>query len=191
LKATGNAPVPLLTPNEILIVAMNCRSSRIRFILGVLAVVASFAVARPACADVFEWEYINPANPSQGTRPSTRLVVDGNGIFPTAGVYLSGLNLTKGYLVGADLGPIFVDGGEIGQSFIIPANLASTNFSQADLTNANLNNAWLPSANFSQANLYNANLTSVVVLMFAARSSLRRGFPLPRSIPPPATRPAT
>ena len=40
-----------------------------------------FAILDPnARADIFQWEYINPANPGLGKQPSTTLCVDGAGL---------------------------------------------------------------------------------------------------------------
>ena len=38
------------------------------------------AFATAARADIFRWEYINPADPSQGKRQSTTLAPDGAGV---------------------------------------------------------------------------------------------------------------
>ena len=67
---------------------------------------ALFAPAPVARADIFQWEYINPANPSLGKQPSTTLAPDGAGANAVPGTNLSNRNLTKAYLIGADLGPI-------------------------------------------------------------------------------------
>src|SRR5262245_27602916 len=61
--------------------------------------VAFAAIAR---ADIFQWEYINPADPSQGKQPSTTLAPDGAGIDAVPGADLSNRNLTMAYLIGAD-----------------------------------------------------------------------------------------
>ncbi len=62
--------------------------------------VAFTAAAR---ADIFQWEYINPADPSQGKQQSTTLVPDGLGVNPVPGANLSLRNLTMADLIGADL----------------------------------------------------------------------------------------
>ena len=46
--------------------------------------------AASARADIFQWEYINPADPSQGKRQSTTLAPDGAGVNAVPGVDLSG-----------------------------------------------------------------------------------------------------
>ena len=104
-----------------------------------------------ARADIFQWEYINPANPSLGKQPSTTLTPGGAGANAVPGTNLSNRNLTKAYLIGADLSTIFLDG-----SPPVISNLTGANLSQADLTNAYLYYANLINTNFSQANLTNA-----------------------------------
>src|SRR5262245_46310953 len=65
-----------------------------------LALVASGPTAR---ADIFQWEYINPANPSLGKQQSSTLAPDGAGVNAAPGADLSYRNLTMAYLIGADL----------------------------------------------------------------------------------------
>ena len=43
---------------------------------------ALFVPALVARADIFQWEYINPANPSQGKQQSTTLAPDGAAWMP-------------------------------------------------------------------------------------------------------------
>ena len=54
-------------------------------------------------ADIFEWEYIDPADPSQGKRESSSLVPNGAELDAVPGANLSVNNLTKAYLIGKDL----------------------------------------------------------------------------------------
>ena len=72
-----------------------------RTILSIAA--AMIAIAASARADIFQWEYINPADPSQGKQQSTTLAPDGAGVDAVPEAYLSYRNLTMAYLVGADL----------------------------------------------------------------------------------------
>ena len=88
---------------------------------------AAFAPAPVARADIFQWEYINPANPALGKQPSTTLAPDGAGVNAVPGADLSYRNLTMAYLIGADLTG----------AFAIAANLTNADLSQANLTNAN------------------------------------------------------
>jgi uncharacterized protein YjbI with pentapeptide repeats len=126
-----------------------------------------FAPIHVARADIFQWEYINPAVPSEGRRESATLVPDGVGANIMRGSNLAHRNLTKAYLIGADLSPIY------DFETYIPSDLTGANLSQADLTNARLWNAYLFHADFRQANLTNAycrtahlagaNLTGAVI----------------------------
>lgn len=112
------------------------------------ALFATFAGAPFTRADVFQWEYIDPANPSLGRQQSTILAPDGAGANAAPGENLSNRNLIKAYLVGAELYETPIWGGEFGNEIIgyLPANLAATNLSHADLTNANLSGAALSAA---------------------------------------------
>src|SRR5262249_1701176 len=105
-------------------------------------------------ADIFQWEYVNPADPSQGKQQSMTLCPAGAGVNAVPGAFLAYRDLTKAYLIGADLGPSYYNAA---------SNLTWVNLTQADLTNANLSFATLTNANFSQANLTNAKLGSTAL----------------------------
>jgi uncharacterized protein YjbI with pentapeptide repeats len=111
----------------------------------VVVTVVVIGSASPARADIFQWEYITPADPSQGKRQSTTLAPDGAGVDAVPGVNLS-RNLAKAYLVGSDLT------GAYG----ILAYLAEADLSYANLTNAYLGGVTLTGANLSHANLTDA-----------------------------------
>lgn len=122
--------------------------------------VALFASAPVARADIFQWQYINPANPSLGKQQSTTLCPDGAGVYGVSGENLSNRNLTMAYMTGANLAafPIYDENGyQIG--YVGAANVTGGNLSQADLTNANVSGVLLTGANLTQANLTNANLS--------------------------------
>jgi uncharacterized protein YjbI with pentapeptide repeats len=123
-----------------------------------LALVAPAHVAR---ADIFQWQYINPANPSQGKQPSTMLCPGGAGANAVPAANLANRNLTKAFLIGANLSAIAIYGGELGDEIIgyDSANLTGANLSQADLTNANLTYAWLGGANLTGAEVRGANFS--------------------------------
>ncbi|HEX2475065.1 MAG TPA: hypothetical protein VHK01_09980, partial [Lacipirellulaceae bacterium] len=53
------------------------------------------ALAANAHADIFQWEYINTADPSQGKRQSATLAPGGAGVDAVPGADLFGRNLTK------------------------------------------------------------------------------------------------
>ena len=58
------------------------------------AMFALVAFPASARADIFQWEYINPADPTQGKQQSTTLAPDGAGVDAVPGAYLGGRNLT-------------------------------------------------------------------------------------------------
>src|SRR5262245_54541012 len=80
----------------------------------------------PAQADIFQWEYINPADPSRGKQQSTTLAPDGAGVDAVPGAFLAARNLTMAYLIGADLT----------NAFGLASNLTNADLSQANLTNS-------------------------------------------------------
>src|SRR5215467_5879902 len=109
--------------------------------LGLFATLTASAV----CADTFQWEYVNPADPSQGKQQSTTLAPDGAGVDAVPGANLGYRNLTKAYLINADLMNVYGD----------QANLTYADLSRANLANASFNSANFTSANFVEANLVN------------------------------------
>jgi uncharacterized protein YjbI with pentapeptide repeats len=114
------------------------------FHVRVLAVASvTLVLAGVAHADIFQWEYINPADPGQGRRQSTTLAPGGAGVDVVHGAVLAGRDLTKAYLIGADIRDAFGSG---------------TILTNADLSNSNLSNAY-----FSGATLTDANFTDAVV----------------------------
>src|SRR5262245_62467921 len=108
--------------------------NRRRHVLRIAATLSALVVlASAARADIFQWEYINPADPSQGKQQSTTLCVSGDGVDAVPGANLYNRNLTMAYLIGADL--TNVSGFQ--------ANLTNADLSQANLTNADLRAAIL------------------------------------------------
>jgi uncharacterized protein YjbI with pentapeptide repeats len=110
-----------------------------------------------ARADIFQWEYINPANPALGKQPSTTLAPDGAGANAVPGTNLSNRNLMMAYLIGANLGPV----DDLGNYYV--SDLTGANLSQADLTNASVWYATLTGANLTGAEVRGANFTSAYV----------------------------
>src|SRR6187200_937854 len=134
-----------------------------------LAIVASGSTAR---ADIFEWEYINPANPGLGKQQSTTLAPDGAGANAVPGTNLSNRNLTMAYMIDANASTYLVYGPN-GVDSYVASNLTAANLSQADLTNANFggweginaneNYTYYPGADLTDANLSQANLTNAIL----------------------------
>ena len=137
----------------------------LRLCVNLLSLVAFAASAR---ADIFQWEYINPADPSQGKRQSTTLAPDGAGVDAVAGAELSYRNLMMAYLIGADL--TGADGGF--------ANLTNADLSQANLRVIE-NGQPQPSAQLVQ--LRNPNVPVSVALALDVSGSMADEDKLPQA----------
>src|SRR5688572_21480857 len=115
---------------------MNSQLISLQFGLRITVNVFSLmAFATAARAVIFRWEYINPADPTQGKQQSTTLTPDGAGVDAVPGADLAGRNLTMAYLIGAKLYSTYSCGtysGCVGQV----SNLSGTNLTDADLTSA-------------------------------------------------------
>jgi hypothetical protein len=108
------------------------------------------AIAASARADIFQWEYINPAEPSQGKRQSTTLAPGGAGVDAAPGADLHGRNLMMAYLIGADLHNASFFASKLTSSDLSKANLANADFLAATLTGADLDGADVRGADFSK-----------------------------------------
>ncbi len=108
-------------------------------------------IAMPAAAhaDIFQWEYIDPADPSHGKQQSTTLAPGGAGVDAAPGAGLAGRNLTMAYLIGADLT------GAVGRA----SNLTNADLSQANLTNSDFDAATLTDADFTGAEVRGADFS--------------------------------
>ena len=84
------------------------------------------AVATAAPAEIFQWEYINPANPGEGKRQSTTLAPSGAGVNAVPSADLSFRNLTMAYLIGAD----------VHNASFYGATLTDADFSNAEIRGA-------------------------------------------------------
>src|SRR4051812_46182095 len=101
-----------------------------------LATLAAFgSVTR---ADIFQWEYINPANPAQGKQPSTTLCPDGVGVNAGPSADFDELNLTKAYLINKNLTGASAWDSNLSNADMSKANLMYADFSYATLSGANI-----------------------------------------------------
>src|SRR5262245_15212426 len=116
-------------------------------ILGALDFALSVTSAR---ADIFQWEYVNPADPSQGKQQSTTLAPDGAGVDAVPGANLDSRNLSKAYLKGKDL--------QAASAYFV--NLTDAILSEANLRNAYINSAILTGADFTGAHVQGAYFDS-------------------------------
>src|SRR5262245_21083421 len=111
----------------------------------IAVMIALVAFAGDLHADIFQWEYINPAEPSLGKQQSTKLCPGGAGVDAVPRAYFPYRDLTMAYLIGADLT------GDTG-SYV--------NLTNADLSQANLTFSYFPYATLTGADFHNANLTN-------------------------------
>ena len=118
---------------------------------------------RDAQADIFQWEYIDPADPSQGKQQSTTLAPDGAGVNAVPGADFWNRNLTMAYLIGADLTGANAYSANLTNADLSQANLSNALFPRAILTNAVLREANLTNADFDDATLTGADLTGAAV----------------------------
>ena len=106
-----------------------------------LAVASLLFSARSATGDIYQWEWVDPGDPSQGVKQSTVVCPGGAGVSAVPNAYLASLDLTQAYMFQANLSG---------------ACLAYANLISADLSNANLCNASLFSAMLKMADLGDA-----------------------------------
>jgi hypothetical protein len=107
-------PCPTMSPHwrTLMTFATQC-SRRFWGAFGVLALAMIVAAPLAARGDIFEWEYIDPADPSQGKRASTTLVLGGAGVDAVPGAYLANRDLTKAYLTGKDHTQAYFPGAKL------------------------------------------------------------------------------
>jgi uncharacterized protein YjbI with pentapeptide repeats len=134
------------------------RPSRVLQIAVVLFSVLAFASA--ARADIFQWEYINPADPSQGKQQSTTLAPGGAGVNAVPGAYLALRDLTMAYLIGADLTNITGSGANLTEADLTRANLTNAVFPFATLAGCNLTSSEVRGAEFGYTGITPAQLYS-------------------------------
>lgn len=69
-----------------------------------LCLISAALLVGTADADIYQWEYVNPADPSLGKQQSAVLCPNGAGLIAGPGAtWVNGPDLTKGYFIGADL----------------------------------------------------------------------------------------
>lgn len=92
------------------------------------AILPFVAFASAARADIFQWEYIDPADPSQGRQQSTTLAPDGAGVDALPDAYLAYYDLTMAYLIGADLSNADFSGAALTDADFLSAQIRGASF---------------------------------------------------------------
>lgn len=117
-----------------------------------------------AFADVFQWEFIDPNNPSLGKQESSTLAPDGAGAGFDTVLGLLGRDLTKAYLFRADMGQFRIRTSILNDAYLSEAYLYNllgdrTVARGADMSRSNLENARLEWSDLTMASFVGANLT--------------------------------
>ncbi len=118
----------------------------------------SLSLSSFAQADIFEWAYVDPADPSQGRYESTVLVPDGAGRQPAPYVQWNQLDLRKAWLPGANLEYAQVSGTNLSLADLSQANLSNASFFSAKLVGADLTGTMLENTSFEAADLTGVDL---------------------------------
>jgi uncharacterized protein YjbI with pentapeptide repeats len=108
------------------------------------------ALTTAARADIYQWEYIEPADPSQGKQQSTTLAPDGANVDAVPGADFSSYNLTKAFLIGADLTGARGPFSKLTDADLSRANLKNAVFRGATLSNAEFTGADVRGASFAK-----------------------------------------
>ncbi|MCO6043601.1 pentapeptide repeat-containing protein [Aeoliella sp. ICT_H6.2] len=117
----------------------------------------------PARADIYQWEYIDPTDPSQGRQQSTTLAPDGAGLVPLPRMIGSSGDLTKAYLSGAQLSGAFFYNTTLVNADFSSSNLRYVRFIGSNLESAHLRSTNLAGAHFSGATLTGTDFTNAEI----------------------------
>lgn len=123
----------------------------------------------PGVAQVYQWEYVDPANPSLGKQQSSMLAPDGATADLSSPIGLGGRDLTMAYLAGANLRQYRVGSTILNNAYLEGADLYNlqgdrlvaqgADFSHTDLQVARLENANLSGSSFVGADLSSGHLS--------------------------------
>jgi uncharacterized protein YjbI with pentapeptide repeats len=132
------------------------QNRRIGLVFCFLTIAALLCAAQPACGAIYQWEWVNPDDHSQGKQQSTTLCPAGQWATAGPNAYFPVDDFSQAYLIGANL---------------TGAQCWGTIFTNADFSQANLTNA-----SFMGATLAGATLTDAVVQGTDLSSTTNQGF---------------
>jgi uncharacterized protein YjbI with pentapeptide repeats len=112
-----------------------------RLSLALTCALAVTSLASAARANIYQWAWVSPTDPTQGKYQSTTLCPGGAGANAAPSAMLNSRNLTQAYLIGANLASAYMEGTTLTNADMNGADLANANFGTAILTNSNLANA--------------------------------------------------
>lgn len=136
-------------------------SKQIRFLA--LLVAAAVLLGTAAHADIYQWEYVDPLDPSQGKQPSTTPCTDGVGLTPRPRMNAEDRDLAQAYLASYDLSDANFNGAILADGYLSRANLTNAWFASATLIGADLGSANLRSAHINEASLTGTDMTNTEV----------------------------
>jgi uncharacterized protein YjbI with pentapeptide repeats len=122
----------------------------------VILFVGALAMTGQSRADIYQWEYVNSADPTQGKRQSTTPCPDGIGVSLAQNRDLSNHNLTMAYFDSGFLSQINFTGANLQRADLFAAFIQDTKLINADLSQADLRNAMFNRVDLSGANLSGA-----------------------------------
>lgn len=170
-----------------------------RVISVILLVLIASLHAPSVFAQVYQWEYRNPNNPSLGKRESLRLAPGGATARLDFESGLHGLDLTRAYLAGADLAEFRVRstilddayladanlyklqgdgltargadflGADLRRAQLFKADLSGSSLRGTDLSSASMSRAVLSDADLTDANIQGARLSGTTLLGLTAQ----------------------
>ncbi|QDU70408.1 pentapeptide repeat-containing protein [Mucisphaera calidilacus] len=112
-------------------------------------------------ANIYQWQYIDPANPSLGKQQSTTLAPGGAGATAEPRADLTARDLTMAWLRDANLNKADISHANLTNADLVRANLTSVLFIDTRLADADLSHANLDDTAFHASDLSNARLTHV------------------------------
>jgi autotransporter-associated beta strand protein len=111
-------------------------------------------------ANIYQWDWVNPNDHSQGVMQSSTLCPGGSGANALPGSNLGSLDLTKAYLLNSDLTNGTLSGSTLTNANLSGSTLASASFAAATLTGADFTGAIIGATLFGYTNLTAAQLYS-------------------------------
>ena len=102
-------------------------------------------------ADIYQWEYVDANDPSQGKRASALVTPGGAGVTAGPMSRLAGLDLTMAYLATSDLSGARFERSNLSNAELSYSNLSDVSFSSAILTGAAFTGCILTHTSFAFA----------------------------------------
>ena len=128
--------------------------------LAVLGVLVSVSIAR---ANIYQWQWVNSSDHSQGKMQSSTLCPGGSGVSAVPGANLASRNLTQAYLDKTNLAWASFSSGTLTNGTLVASTLTYAIFEHATLTGADFSAADLTGAQFSNTNLTNAVFSGATI----------------------------